>query len=187
MPGARGGPTTTEAALADPALCARLVAHARAWYPLESCALLVADGADADVVLADNLAPAADAGGTYALDPRLLVAAEAAGRVVLAIVHSHCDVGAYWSEEDARRATTPAADAPLFPGVDYVVLDARAAGVPEARVFRWSTPRRAFAEVERLDLCEPCSGRAAPTAPARSVAARRESCDKPIALTILRE
>ena len=59
------------------------------------------------------------------------------------IVHSHPDVGAYFSEEDARAARSSG-----WP-VDYLVLDARASGVHEARLFRLRG--ESFVEIARYD------------------------------------
>ena len=145
---------TAGEALADPALYEPLRAHAMAWYPKECCALVVAGSGGAEVVLADNLADAchaedpeafpraADRG--YLLDPRLIVRAQAEGKALVAIVHSHVDVGAYFSAEDARLARAPDGAGPLYPGVDYVVLDVRADGVRGFATFRWSDAANAF-------------------------------------------
>lgn len=148
---------TSHAILADAGIAAALHRHAAAWFPKECCALLL-DGADGpEVVLADNLADkyhALDpetfprtAERAYVLDPRLIAAAEASGRTLVAIAHSHCRVGAYFSAEDVRAALSPFDDGPLYPGVDYVVLDAQADGVRGHKVFGWSESAGAFVEV----------------------------------------
>jgi len=134
-----------------------LVAHARAWFPKECCALLFEGPSGPEVLLADNLADTYHAldpetfpetgERAYLLDPRLIVKAEAEGRTLVAIVHSHCRVGAYFSDQDARAATSPFEAEPLFPGVDYVVLDAQDDGVRGLKVFAWSSRDRAFVEV----------------------------------------
>ncbi|TNF30458.1 MAG: hypothetical protein EP329_13730 [Deltaproteobacteria bacterium] len=146
--------TAIARALSSPALYDALADHAMAWYPRECCALVVAGRDGPAAVLADNLADlwhARDPEGfprtareSYLLDPMLLVRAEADGTPVLAIVHSHVDVGAYFSDEDARLATSPHGDAPLFPGVAHVVLDARADGVRGYAAFAWSDHARGF-------------------------------------------
>lgn len=129
-----------------------LAAHARAWYPRECCALIVRDtDGGTELVLADNLADERHrddprsfprtAATAYVLDTRLVIAAERAGKSVVAIVHSHCDVGAYFSDEDQRLATldVPGAPrAPLYPDVDYVVIDVSSKGVHGFAVFTWS-------------------------------------------------
>lgn len=147
----------THALLAMPEIAASLHRHAAAWFPKECCALLL-DGANGpEVVLADNLADryhALDpdafprtAERAYVLDPRLIAAAEAAGQTLVAIVHSHCRVGAYFSDEDVRAALSPFDDGPLYPGVDYVVLDAQEDRVRGHKVFAWSESERAFIEI----------------------------------------
>jgi proteasome lid subunit RPN8/RPN11 len=83
----------------------------------------------------------------YVLDPRLIADAEADGKTLVAIAHSHCIVGAYFSDEDVRAALSPFDDGPLYPGVDYVVLDAQADGVRGHKVFGWSESAGAFVEV----------------------------------------
>ena len=60
------------------------------------------------------------------------------------IYHSHCDVGAYFSDED-KRAATPFGE-PLYP-VDYLVIDCARAGVRGARLFRFQAGD--FAEIAR--------------------------------------
>lgn len=130
--------------------------HAAAWYPRECCALLVRGPAGAELVLADNLADRyhtldpdtfpRTALRAYVLDPRLIVAAERDGKALVAIVHSHCQVGAYFSDEDTRLALSPFEDGPLYPGVDYVVLDAQVDGVRGFKVFSWSAAAQCFVE-----------------------------------------
>ena len=146
-----------KAILAAPGMAQALAEHAAKWFPKECCALLL-DGQDGPrVVLAENLAdryhkldPEAfprTAERAYILDPRLIARAEDAGQTLVAIVHSHCRVGAYFSDEDARAATSPMDGGPLYPGVAYVVLDAQEEGVRSQRVFGWSQSTRGFVEL----------------------------------------
>ena len=147
----------THAILATPDIAAALERHAAAWFPRECCALLLDGAAGPEVVLADNLADkyhALDpetfprtAERAYVLDPRLIAKAEGDGKTLVAIAHSHCRVGAYFSDEDVRAARSPFEDGPLYPGVDYVVLDAQEGGVRGHKVFGWSDASRAFVEV----------------------------------------
>lgn len=134
-----------------------LAQHAAAWFPKECCALIL-DGPDGhQLVLADNLADKyhkldpetfpRTAELAYVLDPRLIVKAESAGQTLVAIAHSHCLVGAYFSDEDVRAALSPFDEGPLYPGVDYVVLDAQEDGVRGLKVFGWSEANKAFVEV----------------------------------------
>lgn len=66
----------------------------------------------------------------YVLDPRAYLKLEkslaAAGEALRVLVHTHVDVGAYFSDEDKRRATW--AGEPLLPGIAYLVC-----GVKERR------------------------------------------------------
>jgi hypothetical protein len=46
-----------------------------------------------------------------------------------------------------RQALSPFEPAPLYPGVDYVVLDAQEDGLAGFKVFGWSDERQGFVEV----------------------------------------
>ena len=148
---------TTREILGAQSIVAALTQHAGAWFPKECCALLLEGAAGPEVILADNLAdkyhaldPATyprSGERAYVLDPRLIAKAESDGKRLVAIVHSHCNVGAYFSDEDVRQATSPFEDGPLYPGVDYVVLDAQPDGVKGFKVFAWSEAGERFVEV----------------------------------------
>ena len=71
------------------------------------------------------------------------------GLTLVAIIHSHCRVGAYFSDADRRLATAPGGAQPLFPGVAYLVLDAQERGVVGCKGWSWSPARADF--VERWD------------------------------------
>lgn len=143
--------------LARPKIAQALKRHAAAWFPKECCALLLDTPEGPEVLLTDNLADkyhALDpetfprtAERAYVLDPRLIAEAEANHKTLVAIAHSHCVVGAYFSDEDVRAAMSPFEDGPLYPGVDYVVLDAQEDGVRGHKVFGWSESDGAFVEV----------------------------------------
>lgn len=147
----------THEILAAPGVAEALERHAGAWFPKECCALLLDGPGGHELVLADNLADkyhALDpetfprtAERAYVLDPRLIAKAESDGKTLVAIAHSHCRVGAYFSDEDVRAALSPFDDGPLYPGVDYVVLDAQEGGVRGHKVFGWSDEKAAFVEV----------------------------------------
>ncbi len=153
----QGSERTIHRILARPAVLEALHGHAARWFPKECCALILEAPDGPEVILADNLADkyhALDpetfprtAERAYVLDPRLIADAERAGKRLVAIAHSHCVVGAYFSEEDVRAALSPFDDGPLYPGVDYVVLDAQADGVKGHKVFAWSDAAAAFVEV----------------------------------------
>jgi proteasome lid subunit RPN8/RPN11 len=76
----------------------------------------------------------------YFFDPRewLAVSEETDrnGERVTCIFHSHADVGAYFSAEDAAMAA-PEGE-PLMPGVAYLVVAVDGGTVTDARIFRWN-------------------------------------------------
>lgn len=147
---------TAEEILADPAVRERVLGHVTAWFPKEACGLLVVGSDGPDAVLADNLLdreherdperfPRTGEDG-YLLDARLVeIEAPRRGLEVVAIFHSHVRVGAYFSDEDRAQALAPWGD-PLYPGVDYVVFDARDDGVHGYRTFTWSEEQGDFVE-----------------------------------------
>jgi len=142
--------------LADGALMDRLEAHALRWFPKECCALLVIGRDGPRAILAENRlddAHAKDperfprtAENGYLLDGRLIEDAIERGEEVVAIVHSHVHVGAYFSEEDRRQAIAPWGEA-LHPDVAYVVLDVQAGAVEGFKVFAWSGEAMDFIEI----------------------------------------
>lgn len=75
----------------------------------------------------------------YFFDPRewmrVLARAESEGAVVSCIVHSHVEVGAYFSAED--RAMAAPDGQPLFPGVSYLVVAVDQGRATVARLFWW--------------------------------------------------
>ena len=85
------------------------------------------------------------------MDPKALLTAlestEQAGGHLWAIVHSHPDVGAYFSREDKHMALG-GGDEPLWPGVRYLVVSVRSGGVDAARLYTWDASRRDFVEEE---------------------------------------
>ncbi|MGB0679805.1 MAG: Mov34/MPN/PAD-1 family protein [Polyangiales bacterium] len=102
-----------------PAVLAEVEAHARECYPSECCGFLV--GAAAEPAVVDEVQRERNEADRYhALDPerfprdsrtyfkmnelratRAFTEGERDGRPVKVIYHSHCDAGAYFSEEDA--------------------------------------------------------------------------------------
>jgi len=143
----------------DPEL-RQIARHAREKYPAECCGLLIA-GPKGDL----RFLPIANIAGTpagaatsargqqdgYVMDPKALLealeATEQAGGQLWAIVHSHPDVGAYFSRED-RHMALGGADEPLWPGVRYLVVSVRAPGVDGARLYTWDASKRDFLEEE---------------------------------------
>ena len=125
-------------------------------YPAEACGLIfVSAGGDLRWVPIPNVAgteaaePLGERGllDGYAMDPGVLLltltAAEADGARLVAIVHSHVEVGADFSTEDARAAVG-GGDQPLWPEVAYLVVSCRAGKVDGARLYRWDTAARTF-------------------------------------------
>jgi len=131
-----------------------IYAHARAGYPEEVCGLIVAEE---EVRRCENRQNALhaedpehfprDARTAYNLGAKDLFFLDKSlrsARPVTAIYHSHVDVGAYFSDEDARAA---APDGELLYPVDYVVIDVQASGVRGAVRFRFQGGK--FVEVAR--------------------------------------
>jgi adenylyltransferase/sulfurtransferase len=135
-----------------------MAAHARSTYPAECCGLVLGDAQGRlRFVPVANVAGTEQAAGTsrrgqrdgYVMDPQAVLEAlgevEAQGGRLFAIVHSHPDVGAYFSKEDKDMALGGGSE-PLWPGVEYVVVSCRQAGVDDARLYRWDPSRRDFVE-----------------------------------------
>jgi [CysO sulfur-carrier protein]-S-L-cysteine hydrolase len=132
--------------------------HARNTYPAECCGLVLASASGAL-----RFVPIANIAGTdaahassrrtkrdgYVMDPKALLAAldeaERGGGSLAAIVHSHPDVGAYFSREDRDMALGGGAE-PLWPGVQYLVVSSKDTGVDDARLYTWDAARGDFAE-----------------------------------------
>jgi proteasome lid subunit RPN8/RPN11 len=114
---------------------AAAVEHLRAVHPREGCGALVRREGRLSFVPIENAIDryhAADPASFprtsrdgFLLDPRAqlaLLAAEARGELQLvAVVHSHCGVGPYFSAADEAGARAPGGD-PVLPGVDHVVI-----------------------------------------------------------------
>jgi proteasome lid subunit RPN8/RPN11 len=132
--------------------------HAAATYPAECCGLLLADAAGKLHFQAiPNVAGSAQGKQTsarsqrdgYVMEPKALLSAleqtERSGGSLWAIVHSHPDVGAYFSAEDKNVALGGDSE-PLWPGVRYVVLSVRGGQVDDARMYTWDASARDFSE-----------------------------------------
>ena len=74
-------------------------------------------------------------------------AAERAGGRLYAIVHSHPDAGAYFSNEDKAKALDDGGE-PLWPGVQYLVVLVRNGAVDAVRLYIWDPGGRDFIEEE---------------------------------------
>jgi proteasome lid subunit RPN8/RPN11 len=137
-----------------------IAAHLRACYPAEGCGLVLADAAGAlSFTPIANIAGTAEARATssrtgrdgYVMEPRALLAvldaAERTGGRLYAIVHSHPDVGAYFSRED-RDMALGGGEEPLWPDVRYLVVSVRSGTVDAARLYTWDAVDRDFVEEE---------------------------------------
>ena len=149
--------------IAEDALAA-VYAHALEGHPEEVCGLLIGP-ADAPAKIdesrrCENLANAMHARDpvsfprtaamAYVLGPADLMRvdrSQSSPRPVRAIYHSHVEVGAYFSDEDKRIAAPPEWGMPLYPGVDYLVVDVRSDGARGARLYRWNDDTSDFDEV----------------------------------------
>jgi adenylyltransferase/sulfurtransferase len=141
-------------------------AHARSTYPAECCGLLFQEASGSF-----RFAPIANVAGSatgqetssrgqrdgYVMDSKELLAAleqnERAGGSLHAIVHSHPDVGAYFSREDKHMALG-GGDEPLWPGVRYLVISVRQGRVDAARLYTWDGASRDFLEEEVGDIAD---------------------------------
>lgn len=145
-----------------PEALAAIYAHARREYPNECCGMIYGPRGQ---VIADRVEERINAQNQlHALDPERYprdarTAYNFAARDLREmdnslrgdnpakiIYHSHVDVGAYFSKEDAAAALCE--DEPWFP-VEYVVIDVQADGARSAAQFAWVPAARAFVEVAR--------------------------------------
>jgi proteasome lid subunit RPN8/RPN11 len=159
LTGAMGGLTALmellEPKTEPPAVIDHLNGHAMAWFPKECCGLLVDNNDMPLAVLVDNKMDEVHyeqpeefqrTGETgYFLDPREILLSDKRGEKLVGIFHSHVRVGAYFSQEDKARALAPWGE-PLFPDVEYIVLDAQDEGVVGYKVFVWSEAIADFVE-----------------------------------------
>lgn len=130
--------------------------HAIEWvaqaYPDEGCGLILERDGEYRFLECPNLADkyhALDpetyprtARTFYIIDPMEFVRAEDRGERVAVVVHSHADVGDYFSDEDVAGALMPriSPDDPLepaHPGVDYLVVSVRGEGPDHLSLFRF--------------------------------------------------
>lgn len=131
-----------------------VLAHARAAYPAECCGVISgAEGRHGPELVAvhemenvydryhevDPEAYPRTSRTAYLMDPqkqaRLMDALAEAGTPVRCIYHSHVDVGAYFSNEDQRMALLDGE--PLYPGVEYLVVDVKDGEPIGSEAFAW--------------------------------------------------
>ncbi len=132
-----------------PDVVARIAAFCEADPAREVCGFVVRRGAELEVVPVPNVADryhAADpehfprtSRDSYLMDPgvqlRLHREIEAWGGEIVAVWHSHVEVGAYFSEKDRADAVVDGVQA--LPGAEYLVLGVRGGRVTETKRFRW--------------------------------------------------
>ena len=117
--------------------------HARAEFPNECCGFILGEGESAELVPCENVQDryhavdpetyprtAATAYTFGGKDLRRLAASLDSDKPATIVYHSHPRVGAYFSAEDARAASSAG-----WP-VDYLVVDCQEHEVREARLFR---------------------------------------------------
>lgn len=144
------------------AVLALCFAHGAETYPEEGCGVL---SGPKEANVADTFHPIPNilnrlhaedperyprtAAEGYVLDPEVHVRLErdlqAQGREIKVIVHSHVDVGAYFSQEDKDRATW--AGEPLLPGMVYLVCGVKARAPDGAILAYFDEAQRGFATV----------------------------------------
>jgi proteasome lid subunit RPN8/RPN11 len=141
-----------------PDVVARIAALCEADPAREACGFVVRRGAELEVVPVPNVAdryhaadperfPRSSRDG-YLMDPkvqlRLQREIEAWGGEIVAVWHSHVEVGAYFSEKDRADAVVDGVQ--TMPGAEYLVLGVRGGRVTEAKRFRWDG--QGFVEAE---------------------------------------
>ncbi len=90
----------------------------------------------------------------YMIDPRKFMEVDRAGQRVAVIVHSHPDVGDYFSDDDVEAALMPRDSAdepvePLYPGTDYLVVSVMEGKAESASLYRFEG--EGFERVERWE------------------------------------
>ncbi len=153
-------PSTEQGPQIDEDVLRACYADARARYPEEACGLLSGprDSLRVDTVrvcenqqnrlhMRDPMAHPRDARTAYSLGFRDLQflddsLADSSPQRVRVIYHSHCNVGAYFSQEDERAAVF---EGQLIYPVDYLVIDCQRDRVRGAKLFRFIAG--AFAEI----------------------------------------
>ena len=134
-----------------------IAAHMRSCSPAEGCGLVLETAAGAlSFRPIPNVAGQSETSSRtqrdgYVMEPKALLAAleeiEHQGGRLAVIVHSHPDVGAYFSRED-RHMALGGEDEPLWPGVQYLVVSVRNGAVDAARLYTWDAGHRDFLEQE---------------------------------------
>jgi proteasome lid subunit RPN8/RPN11 len=150
----------------SPDLLRHCFAHGAEGYPEEVCGVLAGPESEPDRVTAAyrisnilNQKHAEDPQGFprtaaegYLLDPREHMLLERKlgneGHVIRVIYHSHVNVGAYFSDEDKRRALWNGE--PLYPGVAYLVCGVKDRKPDGAVLVSYDHATRSFVETRVL-------------------------------------
>ncbi len=131
------------------ALLARMVALCEADPEREVCGFVVRRGGALEVEPIPNVADRYHAKDparfprtsreSYLMDPRsqlqVLEAVERDGAEIVAVWHSHVEVGAYFSAKDRADAVIDGVQ--QVPGAEYLVLGVRGGRVTDAKRYRW--------------------------------------------------
>lgn len=141
--------------------------HGRETHPDECCGVVFADKNDPERLTrsrrcenAQNTFHALDperfprtARTAYLIDPKDLFDIDRhsrrSGEFLRVIYHSHCDTGAYFSEEDVSQAMSDGA--PLYPGVAYLVMSVIDHEVKGHEIFVWDDAKRGFSPVRTTE------------------------------------
>jgi len=143
-----------------PEILDKIVVHAIEKYPEEACGILIGEkgqGSATEFIPCKNLydemhrrepnAYPRTARTAFLIDSReqrrIFDEAEGNHQEVKAIVHSHTDHDAYFSEED-RLIAAPWGD-PMFPGISYIVISIWNRKFKEANEFFWDEEKKDFA------------------------------------------
>lgn len=133
-----------------PAVVARLAALCEADPAREVCGFVIRRDGALHVVQVPNVADRyheldpehfpRTSREAYLMDPkaqlRLHRELDAWGGEIVAVWHSHVEVGAYFSEKDRADAVVDGVQA--VPGAEYLVLGVRGGRVTEVKRFRWA-------------------------------------------------
>ena len=139
------------------AVLGEVFAHAVECYPEECCGLVIGEpGASPERILRctnvqnRQLAKGEstlDASRAFWIDERELLdatrAAEAEGKTIRVIYHSHVDTAAYFSHQDLRGALG-IDGAPLWPEAAQLVVSVHDGVVREAAIFEWDAAAGAY-------------------------------------------
>ena len=126
-----------------------LYRHLEAAYPNEGCGVILNGPNGYRVLPLENVYDRyhkvdpeqfpRSARTAYLIDPKAWLKisreCEQTGDQIVVIIHSHADVGAYFSDEDKAMAAPNGQ--PLHPGVDYLVVAVNDAKAEGAKLFRF--------------------------------------------------